>query len=66
MLTLAALFVGPLAMTASSKVNLAADWRTASRDSAGLAPLPKDTPEAVVQVYAARAFGWRGAVAVHT
>jgi hypothetical protein len=66
MLTLAALFVGPLAMTLSSKVNVAADWRTASRDSAGLAPLPQNTPEAVVQVYAARAFGWRGAVAVHT
>ncbi len=63
---LAVLFVGPLAMTASGEVNVAADWRTASRDSAGIAPRPEDTPEAVVQVYAARAFGWRGTLAVHT
>lgn len=42
------------------------DWRTASRDSAGIAPLPAETPEAVVQVYAARTFNWRGTFAVHT
>ena len=66
MIVLAVLFVGPLAMTASGEVNVAADWRTASRDSAGIAPRPEDTPEAVVQVYAARAFGWRGTLAVHT
>lgn len=42
------------------------DWRTANRDSAGVAPLPSETPEAVVQVYAARAFNWRGIFAVHT
>jgi len=42
------------------------DWRTANRDSAGVAPLPTETPEAVVQVYAARAFNWRGIFAVHT
>lgn len=42
------------------------DWRTARRDSAGIAPDPASTPEAVVQVYAARAFRWRGAFAVHT
>jgi len=42
------------------------DWRTARRDSAGLAPSPADTPAAVIQVYAARAFRWRGALGVHT
>lgn len=42
------------------------DWRTASHASAGLAPDPQRTPEAVIQVYAARAFGWRGAFGVHT
>jgi hypothetical protein len=31
-----------------------ADWRTASRAPVGLAPDPVETPEAVVQVYAAR------------
>ena len=44
----------------------AADWRTASREPAGLAPDPATTPEAVVQVYSARAWSWRGWFGVHT
>lgn len=44
----------------------AQDWRTASRAPAGLAPDPASTPEAVVQVYAARAIRWRGNFGVHT
>lgn len=43
-----------------------ADWRNARRDSSGQAPDPMKTPEAVVQAYAARTVGWRGAIAVHT
>ncbi len=42
------------------------DWRQASRASVGLAPDPAVTPEAVVQVYAARAVRWRGYFGVHT
>lgn len=42
------------------------DWRTASREPAGIAPDPASTPDAVVQVYAAPAWGWRGWFAVHT
>lgn len=42
------------------------DWRTASRESAGIAPDPASTPEAVLQVYGADAFGWRGWFAIHT
>lgn len=42
------------------------DWRTADRSSAGLAPLPENESEAVVQVYAARAVRWRGYFAVHS
>jgi hypothetical protein len=42
------------------------DWRTASREPTGLAPDPATTPEAVVQVYAARTIGWRGYLGVHT
>lgn len=42
------------------------DWRTARRDSTGIAPLPAATSEAVIHVYAARAFRWRGAFGVHT
>jgi len=42
------------------------DWRTASRASAGIAPDPSVTREAVLQVYGARAWGWRGWFAIHT
>lgn len=42
------------------------DWRTASREPAGIAPAPQLHPEAVIEVYAADAFGWRGWFAVHT
>ncbi len=50
----------------SGTVDVARDWRTASRESAGLAPDPVETREAVIQVYAARASGWRGAFTVHS
>jgi hypothetical protein len=64
-------FFRRLAMLAVLGVSLAAelaaqDWRTASREPAGLAPDPATTPEAVVQVYAARAIRWRGYFGVHT
>lgn len=42
------------------------DWRTASREPAGIAPNPAVTQDAVIEVYAADAFGWRGWFAVHT
>ena len=42
------------------------DWRTASRKSAGLAPDASITNEAVLQVYGADAWGWRGWFAIHT
>jgi hypothetical protein len=42
------------------------DWRTASREPVGLAPDPVKAPEALVQIYAARALGWRGLFGVHT
>jgi hypothetical protein len=41
-------------------------WRTASHEPVGLAPAPAQTPEAVVQVYGARTWGWRGNFGVHT
>jgi hypothetical protein len=44
----------------------AQDWRTASSAPVGLAPDPAATPEAVVQVYGARTWGWRGNFGVHT
>jgi hypothetical protein len=42
------------------------DWRTASRESAGIAPDPRTNNEAVIQVYGADAWGWRGWFAIHT
>ena len=42
------------------------DWRQASREPAGIAPAPDRTPEAVIQVYGADAWGWRGWFAIHT
>ncbi|MCX7143241.1 MAG: DUF3750 domain-containing protein [Proteobacteria bacterium] len=42
------------------------DWRTASSEPAGLAPDPLVVREALVQVYAARTWGWRGYFGVHT
>jgi len=45
---------------------IAQDWRTASTAPVGLAPDPAATPEAVVQVYGARTWGWRGNFGVHT
>ena len=62
-LALAAL---PVVMILSGAVSLGRDYRTANRDSAGIAPDPAETPEAVVQVYAARALNWRGIFGVHT
>jgi hypothetical protein len=44
----------------------AKDWRTASREPAGIAPDPAVTKEAVLHVYAAPTWGWRGWFAVHT
>lgn len=41
------------------------NWRTANRESAKIAPLPSLESEAVVQVYYARTYNWRGYFAVH-
>jgi len=42
------------------------DWRTARRDSAGIAPDPTNTTEPLVLVFGADAWGWRGWFAIHT
>ena len=60
------LLAGPLLTLALGKASMQADWRTATHRTTGLAPDPATHREAVVQVYASRAFGWRGAFADHT
>ncbi|WP_395345638.1 DUF3750 domain-containing protein [Ningiella sp. W23] len=42
------------------------DWRSASREPAGIAPSPLENKQAVIEFYAADAFSWRGWFAVHT
>ncbi len=42
------------------------DWRTATRESAKIAPDPSSTKDAILQVYGADAWGWRGWFAIHT
>lgn len=56
----------PVSIILSGSIQLGQDWRTANRESAGIAPDPAETPEPVVQVYAARALNWRGVFGVHT
>ena len=65
-LAVALLLSGPLLTLATGSASMRGDWRTATHRSAGLAPDPLAHREAIVQVYASRTFGWRGAFAVHT
>jgi len=62
----ALLFSGPLLTLAFGSVSMRGDWRNATHRATGLAPDPASYRDAVVQVYASRTFGWRGAFAVHT
>src|SRR6185369_10697050 len=56
----------PLYTVLSGEAPLGRDYRTADRSSSGLAPRADTTPEAVVQIYYARALNWRGIFGVHT
>lgn len=42
------------------------DWRTASREPAGILPDPQTSHEAVLSVLGANAWSWRGWFAIHT
>lgn len=55
----------PVFMVVTGQAQLGRDYRGADRSSAGIAPAAESTPEAVVQVYAARALNWRGIFGVH-
>lgn len=60
------LVVAASALTAWDRHSVKADWRTASQESTGIAPDPATVSEAIIQVYAARAYNWRGYFGVHT
>ena len=56
----------PLAASAVTHSETGSSWRDARQDPTGQAPDPATTREAVLQVYGARAFGWRGIFGIHT
>lgn len=62
----AIILAGPLAAIALGMVDITRPWYVGHRDPAGLAPDAASTREAVIQVYAARTLGWRGAFGLHT
>ncbi len=57
---------GPLMILARGDMDFSLHYQTADRSSTHLAPDPKTNPQAIIQIYAARAFNWRGLVSVHT
>ncbi|MCG8546125.1 MAG: DUF3750 domain-containing protein [Alphaproteobacteria bacterium] len=59
------LLIGPVTNLVAANVT-GTEWWNASREPAGIAPAAESHPEPILQVYAARAFSWRGAFAVHT
>ena len=63
---LALLLTGPVLTLAFGRASTSGDWRTASHRATGLAPDAALHHEPIVQVYASRAFGWRGAFSDHT
>ena len=60
------LLMGPISALLFAEIDLDTHWSHASLESTGMAPHPLDTPEAVVQVYSARAYNWRGAFGSHS
>lgn len=50
----------------STNIDLSLNWQKANRASANIAPKPQEFKDAVVEVYAARTYSWRGLFAVHT
>jgi len=58
--------IGPMIMAFNKNINYGVNWRTADRSSTGISPSPHKVNEAIVQVFAARAFNWRGIFGVHT
>lgn len=60
------LLLGPLAVLGFGDIDLNTHWSEASMASTGQAPQPRHERAALIQVYGARAYNWRGAFAIHT
>jgi len=65
-LMLGLLLLGPMVVLAFGDLDLQTHWRDAEFRSVGMAPRPGDFAPALVQVYGARAYHWRGAFGIHT
>ncbi|MES3036446.1 MAG: DUF3750 domain-containing protein [Bdellovibrionota bacterium] len=55
----------PLGLLLFGNKGSAQGWRTADRSPIGIAPTPSQEKRAVVQIYTARAYSWRGTFGVH-
>jgi hypothetical protein len=62
----AILLLGPLGFLAFGDLDLDTHWSVASTASSGQAPDPREQRAALVQVYGARAYNWRGAFGIHS
>lgn len=60
------LLLGPLTVFLKGEARFDNQWFKATHHPVGLAPDPNNEKEALVQIYAARSFSWRGAFSVHT
>ena len=52
--------IGPLWIAMSGKIDFKTSYLDANRESSHLAPNSDEYPDAIIQIYAARAFNWRG------
>jgi hypothetical protein len=66
LLLVSVLLLGPIGVLTFGGLDLNTHWSDASTATNGLAPAPREEPEALVQVYGARACNWRGAFGIHT
>jgi Protein of unknown function (DUF3750) len=60
------LLAGPIVWAAATRPEAPPHWSAARWGSSGLAPDPRLHPGAIVQIYAARTWGWKGIFAVHS
>jgi hypothetical protein len=60
------MLLGPLSVLALGDLDLDTHWSATSRASSGQAPSPEAETAALIQVYGARTYNWRGAFGIHT
>jgi len=66
LLLLMLLLLGPLAVLAFGELDLKTHWSEASLESSHQSPQPEAYASALVQIFGARAYNWRGAFGIHT